>query len=646
MNHNLPASIPLSAVRIRDAYWDRYVNLIPQSVIPYQWAILNDAVADAPPSHCLQNLRITAGEAEGQRQGTVFQDSDVGKWLEAVAYSLATHPDEALEKTADEVIALIGRAQQPDGYLNTYFTLVAPNDRWKNLTEGHELYCAGHLIEAAVAYYDVTNKTQLLDIVCRFADLIYSVFGPGEDQLHGCPGHPEIELALVRLYYATGNKRYAELAKYFIDVRGAQPNYFLQEMAQPDFKLLFPEFASYHPIYSQSHVPVRQQDSAQGHAVRAVYLYCAMADLAGIYQDDALLNQCKVLWDSIVNRRMFITGSIGSSGHWERFTTDYDLPNDSNYSETCASIGLARFGLRMARLTKEASYIDVVERALYNTIRAGISLQGDRYFYVNPLEVWPDCCMQDTSRAHVKAQRQKWFDVACCPTNVARTLTALGHYIYSATNDELFVNLFIQNQTDFKMNGQPVTLDMQTDYPKTGEVRLSIKADGTPFKLYLRMPQFADDFKVEVNGQSVHAVQQKGFCCIDRVWGQDTVTISFSIKPVLMHANPLVRANAGKVALVRGPEVYCFEQVDNGSCLAAVSLAPDATLQENWQPDLMGGTMLIECEGSKLMPLDKDCTFAPRMPQRQSVGLTAIPYGSWCNREPGEMIVWVKGDCV
>ena len=460
-------SIPLSAIRIDDFYWNRYIKLIPDKVIPYQWEILNDKVPDAPPSYCLKNFRIAAGEEKGERQGMVFQDSDAAKWLEAVAYSLASRPDPALEKTADEVIALIGRAQENDGYLNTYFSVVCPDDKWNNLTEGHELYCAGHLIEAAVAYYETTGKKALLEIVCRFADLIGKIFGNRKDQIKGYPGHPEVELALIRLYNATGQRQYLDTAKYFIDERGKTPSYFLEEMNRPGFKQLFKDFANYDLRYSQSHLPVRKQDTAEGHAVRALYLYCAAADLAEEYEDSELLERCRILWNNIVQKRMYITGSVGSSGFWERFTVDYDLPNDSNYSETCASIGLALFGLRMSRITKDASYFDTVERALYNTIRSGISLEGDRYFYVNPLEVWPETCIEHSSRSHVKPVRQKWFDCACCPTNVARTLTNLGQYIYFKTEDEFFVNLFIQNKTVFEIKGKTVNLSLETDYPKT-----------------------------------------------------------------------------------------------------------------------------------------------------------------------------------
>ncbi len=591
---------PLKNIKINDKYWNRYTGLVASKILPYQWEILNDNVKDAPPSRCLYNFKLVAGDIKGERKGMVFQDSDAAKWLEAVAYSLASHPDPDLEKKADSVIDLICRAQQKDGYLNTYYTLVEPENRWQNLCEGHELYCAGHFIEAAVAYYQSTGKRKLLDCLCRFADLIAEIFGPEENQIHGYPGHPEIELALVKLYRITGKKNYLNLAEYFINTRGSSPNYFLEEMKKPGFKHIFNEFINYDPVYSQSHIPLREQKTAEGHAVRAVYLYCAMADIAEMNDDKQLLEQCKILWQNITGKRMFITGSIGSSGMWERFTTDYDLPNDSNYSETCASIGLFFFGFRMAEITHESSYIDVCERALYNTIRAGISMRGDRYFYVNPLEVWPAICMDKTSRAHVKAVRQKWFDVACCPTNIARTLASLGRYIYTLVDSGLFVNLFIQNEAEIPINGDKVKIKLETDYPKTGKIKLRISGIHKPLNLHLRIPIFAKNTRILFNGKiSEKAVPGKYFslCCEEP---ENNVEMNFNIVPEFVYANPLVRANCGKSALIRGPEVYCLEECDNGENLASVYIDTSKNVEVEWKENLMEGTSVLHCRGFKL----------------------------------------------
>lgn len=488
-------TVPLNKIKISDHFWNRYIHLVKNVLIPYQWDILNDRLPDVETSHCIENFKIAAGESDGEFEGAVFQDTDVAKWLEAVAYSLAAEPDEHLSYLADKTINLIGRAQCEDGYLNTYFTIKDPSKRWTNLKEGHELYTAGHMTEAAVAYYKATGKTEFLDIMKKFADLICKIFGPDESQIHGYPGHQEIELALIRLYHVTGEKKYLETAKYFIDTRGVGENYFLEEEKRPEYKQIFPEFAGYDPRYSQSHEPVREQKTAEGHAVRAVYMYCAMADLAYEYKDKELLDACKTLWEDMTKRQMYITGSIGASGLLERFTTDYDLPNNCNYSETCASIGLALFGRRMAQITKDASYMDVVERALYNTLLSGIAQDGKSFFYVNPLEVWPDNCIDRTSKEHVKPVRQKWFGVACCPPNIARTLASMGQYIYFTDKNTAYVNLYISNEAQIELEEGALKIQIESDLTNTGHIRMAITPDGEgEHRLALRIPDYVKTY--------------------------------------------------------------------------------------------------------------------------------------------------------
>ncbi|MBZ4669621.1 MAG: hypothetical protein JG775_2776, partial [Defluviitaleaceae bacterium] len=492
--------VPLQNVRIQDSFWDRYLGLVKEVLIPYQWDILNDRLEDVETSHCIKNFKIAAGLESGEFYGAVFQDSDLAKWIEAASYSLAVYPDKDLENTIDEVIDLIEAAQQEDGYINTYFTIHDKSLRFTNLQEGHELYCAGHFMEAAVAYYRATGKDKLVCIMKRFADLICEEFSSAKNS-KGYPGHQEIEIGLYKMYEVTGEVKYLKQAKMFLDRRGEQPNYFLEEAKRPGFKRIFDEFKNYDPAYSQSHLPVREQKTAEGHAVRAVYMYSAMADVGAEYDDGTLVAACKRLWDNMVKRRMYITGSIGSSGLLERFTTDYDLPNGSNYSETCASIGLALFGRRMARITRESKYYDVVERALYNTVLSGIAMDGKSFFYVNPLEVWPDHCIPRTSKEHIKPVRQKWFGVACCPPNIARTLASLGEYIYFAEEDAIWVNLFISNKAKFTVNNQELTLDMQTNFPYEGHTRIELK--GKAFvkgKIYLRIPDYVKDYKILVDG--------------------------------------------------------------------------------------------------------------------------------------------------
>ncbi|RHO86259.1 glycoside hydrolase family 127 protein [Ruminococcus sp. AF41-9] len=639
-------SLDLKKVSIHDSFWSKHVDLVRNAIIPYQWEAMNDRIPDAESSHCLENFKIAAGRAKGDFYGAVFQDTDVAKWLEAVGFSLACYSDEVLEKTADEVIDLIADAQCEDGYINTYFTIKEPDKRWTDLCEGHELYTAGHLMEAAVAYYEGTGKRKFLDCMCKFADLICDTFGTEEGKIHGYPGHEEVEIGLIKLARVTGNKKYMDQAKYFVDARGVGENYFMKEMSRPDYKMIFPEFADYTPAYSQSHKPVREQTTAEGHAVRAVYLYCAMADLAEAYQDEGLLKACKTLWNNIVEKRMYLTGGIGSSGHLERFTVDYDLPNEYNYSESCASIGLALFGLRMAQITGESQYMDVAERALYNTVLAGIALDGKSFFYVNPLEVWPPACMEGTSKKHVKPIRQKWFGVACCPPNIARTLASLGQYVYSQKPEkkELYVNLFVSNETELDWNKDKIFVKLQTEFPWVNTYSLEVKnvpADG--MDLMLRVPDYAQDYQVKADGNiyEENKESEKGYRRV-HVEKDTKVEVSFAAPAKFVYANPQVRADSGKVAIVRGPLVYCLEEIDNSQNLPAIFVDTDEPLKEE-KSDLFGGIVTVKAKGKKIVEASvSDSLYSGEKPQLEDVELTAIPYPYWNNRGEGEMLVWMK----
>lgn len=595
-------TVPLNKIKISDQFWNRYIHLVKDVLIPYQWDILNDRLPDVETSHCIENFKIAAGETDGDFEGAVFQDTDVAKWLEAVAYSLAAEPDEHLSYLADKTINLIGRAQCEDGYLNTYFTIKDPSKRWTNLKEGHELYTAGHMTEAAVAYYKATGKTEFLDIMKKFADLICKTFGPDEGQIHGYPGHQEIELALIRLYHVTGEKKYLETAKYFIDTRGVGENYFLEEEKRPEYKQIFPEFAGYDPRYSQSHEPVREQKTAEGHAVRAVYMYCAMADLAYEYKDKELLDACKTLWEDMTKRQMYITGSIGASGLLERFTTDYDLPNNCNYSETCASIGLALFGRRMAQITKDASYMDVVERALYNTLLSGIAQDGKSFFYVNPLEVWPDNCIDRTSKEHVKPVRQKWFGVACCPPNIARTLASMGQYIYFTDKNTAYVNLYISNEAQIELEEGALKIQIESDLTNTGHIRMAITPDGEgEHRLALRIPDYVRTYTIKRDGKILRNARiSQSYLLIEDIKEQTEIEIDFEVPAKFVRANPNVREDAGKVALVKGPLVYCLEETDNGENLPSIFVNTKQELKETFESELLGGVTTIRFTGKKL----------------------------------------------
>ena len=639
--------VPLHQIQIKDAFWDKYIRLVKDVILPYQWNTLNDNVKDAAPSHCIKNFKIAAGEAEGDFEGAVFQDTDVAKWLEAVAFTLdSSGRDEKLEKLADETIDLIGKAQCEDGYLNTYFTIKEPDRRWTNLKEGHELYTAGHMIEAAVAYYNATGKRKFLDIVSRFADLICETFGPEEGKCHGYPGHPEVELALVKLYRATGQKRYLDLAKYFIDTRGVGENYFFQEEKKEKYQQIFPEFAGYVPEYSQSHLPVREQKTAEGHAVRAVYLYSAMADLAYEYKDKELLDACKTLWEDMTKRQMYITGSIGASGLLERFTTDYDLPNNCNYSETCASIGLALFGRRMAQITKDASYMDVVERALYNTLLSGIAQDGKSFFYVNPLEVWPDNCIDRTSKEHVKPVRQKWFGVACCPPNIARTLASMGQYIYFTDKNTAYVNLYISNEAQIELEEGALKIQIESDLTNTGHIRMAITPDGEgEHRLALRIPDYVKTYTIKRDGKILRNARiSQSYLLIEDIKEQTEIEIDFEVPAKFVRANPNVREDAGKVALVKGPLVYCLEETDNGENLPSIFVNTKQELKETFESELLGGVTTIRFTGKKLnMDTWQDgALYDTREQVFEDIELKAIPYHCWDNRKTGEMLVWMK----
>ncbi|AGE22473.1 MULTISPECIES: glycoside hydrolase family 127 protein [Geobacillus] len=631
-------------IKITEGFWSRYVDVVRKEVVPYQWEALNDLIPSAEPSHAIENFRIAAGESDGEFYGMVFQDSDVGKWLEAVAYLLEEKRDPELEALADDVIELLSRAQQPDGYLNTYYTVKEPGKRWTNLRDNHELYCAGHLIEAAVAYFRATGKRRFLDIMCKYADYIGTVFGRGEGQIPGYDGHQEIELALLKLYEVTGNESYLKLSQYFIDQRGQQPHYFdWEKKARGETKpFWFHDDYRYH----QAHIPVREQKQAVGHAVRALYMYTAMAGLAAKTGDESLKQACQTLWENVTKRQMYITGGVGSSAFGESFTFDFDLPNDTAYAETCASIALVFWARRMLELETDGKYADVMERALYNGTISGMDLDGKKFFYVNPLEVWPKACERHDKR-HVKPVRQKWFSCACCPPNLARLIASIGHYIYSQTSDALFVHLYVGSDIRTELGGRSVEIVQETNYPWDGTVRLTVLPESAgEFTIGLRIPGWCRGATLTINGEKVDMVPliQKGYAYIKRIWKKgDQVELVFPMPVERIKAHPQVRANAGKVALQRGPIVYCLEEVDNGPNLANLFLPRDAHLEAHFEPDLLEGVVVITGTAERMDESAwNDELYRPIDPQTYQVPFRAIPYYAWCNRGEGEMTVWVN----
>ena len=623
------ASIPLKDIQIQDRFWKERLDLVRKEIIPYQWEAMNDRVPNAEPSHCIENYRIAAGQAQGSFYGEVFQDSDLAKWLEAVAYVLSFQPDPKLEKLADEAIELVCAAQQPDGYLNTFFTIKEPDQRWRNLREGHELYCAGHMMEAAVAYFEATGKRRLLDAMMRLADLICNTFGPEEGKIHAYPGHEEVELALFRMYRATGVRRYLELSAYFINCRGTGENYFRNENDRPGYLPIWGSMDTNSDMsYYQAHQPVREQKQAAGHAVRAMYLYSAMADLAGELKDEGLLNACKTLWNDVTERQMYVTGGVGASGILERFTTDYDLSNEMAYAESCASIGLMLFGLRMNRVTRQAQYFDPVERALYNTVLASVALDGKSFFYVNPLEVWPKACMPNTSKEHVKPVRQPWFSCACCPPNVARTFASLGQYIWAQDSQRVYLNLFISSTVKAK-NG--AILKLETEFPM-GNV-LKITSDQV-LELAVRIPGYGKNFRANVSYR-----KENGYGVFELEAGKE-LEIQFDAPACFIRANPEVRACSGNVCIQRGPVVYCLEEIDNGSNLSALSVDTAVSPGER-ESDIPGGLM-ITASGKRRRAWTDDKLYGEIPSQYEETVLQAVPYAFWGNREKGEMTVWIR----
>ena len=494
--------IPVKSFSADNGFIGKMQKLVREEVLPYQYNILNDAIPGIEKSHAIENIRLAAEKLRGKDvkpdefYGMVFQDSDVAKWIEAAAYALAAGEDPELEKAVDETIQLYGASQHEDGYVDSYFTVKCPDKMWTNICDAHELYCAGHMMEAAVAYYEVTGKRELLDIMSKSADCIYEQFMKKNTRAY--PGHPEVELALMRLWRATGNEKYKELAKHFVDVRGQAPNYFVEEKKNRGWNV-WDGTEELNTDYTQSTLPVREQKDAVGHAVRAVYLYTGMADVAKETQDETLLAACRNLWESITKRRMYITGGIGSTFMGEAFTVDYDLPNDTVYAETCASIGLMFFAKKMLENEHRGEYADVMERAFYNTVLAGMQLDGKRFFYVNPLEVVPGISGKAVTHRAVLPTRPQWYACACCPPNVARMVSSFGSYAYSENEDTFFIDLYAGGTVKTEKG---ITLTCETDFPHGGTAKYTIKGEAET-TVAIRIPAWSEKSLLTVNGEAV-----------------------------------------------------------------------------------------------------------------------------------------------
>ncbi|MCI9148006.1 MAG: glycoside hydrolase family 127 protein [Hungatella sp.] len=641
-------------IRINSDFWRRYLDIVRDRLIPYQWGVLTDQIVCSAPSHAVRNFKIAAGVMEGEFSGFVFQDSDLYKWLEAVGNALKLQKNPDLEDKADEIIGYIAGAQESDGYLNTYFQLKEPDKKWSNLLECHELYCAGHLLEAAVAYARGTGKDRLLGAACRLADCIDRVFGWEDGKLHGCPGHQEIELGLIKLYDWTGESRYLKLALYFLEVRGS--NRFFEEEFERRGRISHwtkgpveepNRYYNQYPYtyYNQFHAPVRSQTKAVGHGVRAVYMYTAMAQAALRCGDEGLLSACRQLWENMVHKQMYLTGSIGATPSGEAFTRDYDLPNDTNYSETCASVGLIRFSMEMLRGEPDSRYGDVIEKALYNTILAGMAVDGNHFFYVNPMEAVPEICDANPERSHIKTVRQEWYSCACCPPNIARTITDIESLIYTVSGSRIFVHQYIGSRLETEQEEGTVRLSLEADFPWSGKTKLRVNGPDTFCgEIALRIPEWCTRYTLAVNGENKRLEDldtERGYLIVKNIWKKgDCLEWNMEMEPRFVQADRRVFYNAGKAALIRGPLVYCIEEIDNGPYLYECRVDGACVPLEAWEEEL-GGYCSLSMPGVRYRGRTQEKLYDRVKIHKEKIRLKAVPYFLWNNRGRGEMATWM-----
>lgn len=646
------ARLEQADVTIDDEFWSPRLQANDTATVDHIYQQLVE-------SGRIENLRRAAkgvGEdAELARKQRMYRDeSDVYKWIEAASYALTRRSRPELRTKLDYLVSLIESAQEDDGYLNSYFSLHAPEKRWTDFTTMHELYVAGHLFEAAVAHHNATGKSRLLDVATDFADHIYEELF----ERAVAPGHQEVELALIRLYDQTEDSRYLELAQKFLNMRGRADSPFEREMStrestlcseeiyQEYRELLFDDTGAYDGKHIQDHRPVRDQSTAVGHSVRAVYMYCAMADIARETKDDELETAVKRIWKNTVRGRVYLTGGLGNYHKNEGFTRDFDLPTDTAYAETCASVGSVLWNHRMLQLTGKGKYGDLLERTLYNGVLAGVSLDGTRFFYTNPLASDGDRHpLTHVSDVRFTLSRREWYDTPCCPPNVARLLGSLEKYIYSLHEGNLSVELYIGGSGRFVVDDSHVQVYQETSYPwdDTVEIRLS-PSDPLEFCLRPRIPAWCSAPEISVNGDTVSPEINDGHAELRRVWREgDTVEIELPMEVIQIEAHPDVASTAGRVALKRGPIVYCFEGVDNDVQLDRACLRESAEFETEFQPGPVAETLVVRTNAVHLGEAARDSLYGPRAPaDRKPVTLTAIPYYLWANRGQSEMRVWMK----
>ena len=624
--------VAFTNVKFTDNFWLPRLDTNRIITIPYDFKKCEETCR-------IDNFAIAGGLKKGSFVGIRYNDSDVYKVIEGASYSLNIHPDPELEKYLDDLIAKIAAAQEDDGYLYTCRTInpdslpaYTGKTRWSQLKDSHELYNIGHLYEAAVAYYQATGKKSLLKVAIRSANLIDKVFGPGKDQLHGVPGHQEIEIGLVKLYRVIGDKKYLSLAKYFLDQRGNPAGHKLYVYGEN----------GNNKVYTQDYKPVIEQSEAVGHAVRAAYMYSGMTDIAALTNDNNYNKAVDKLWDNVVSKKFYITGGIGAKHAGEAFGDNYYLPNLSAYNETCAAVANMLWNQRMFLLNGDAKYIDVLERTLYNGFLSGVSIHGDKFFYPNPLE---------SDGSH---ERKPWFSCSCCPTNVARFLPSLPGYVYAHTTDDLFINLYIGNEANINMDFGEINILQTTNYPWDGNIKINIEPETkSKFTISLRIPGWAQNNPVpsdlyhymnrsdqkpiiKINNKEIKYSISNGYAKINRLWGkEDVIEIEFPMPVRKVIANEKVKEDIGKYSIERGPIVYCAEWVDNGGKVRNLLLDKNADFTYEYKENLINGVVILKGI-SKSLSIDKSGN--PTIEKEQN--FIAIPYYAWAHRGNGEMTVW------
>ena len=631
MSRYAPVNFP--DVKFEGQFWHERLETVLTRTIPSQhrkleeYTILDSIKLPQPPPP----LRFPRHPNGFTVQ--VFWDSDVGKWIEAASYALAHRRDADIEAKIEAIVDDFEKAQAPDGYLNCWYLGREPDKRFTNLRDNHEFYNAGHLLEGAIAYFQVTGRRRWLGIMERYLEHIYSVFGTGPGQKRGYDGHEEIELALMKLYYLTGEKKHLDFATYLINERGRQPHYFDLERLEReggDSKQPY-VFANYE--YSQSHKPVREQDKVVGHAVRAMYLYTAMADLAAEIEDPALKRACEVLWDDVMETKMYVTAGLGPSAHNEGFTHDFDLPNQTAYAETCASVALIFWAQRMLHLDLDGKYADILELAMFNGALSGLSRDGEHYFYANPLE------------SDGTPTRWDWHTCPCCTMNVSRLVASVGGYFLSTANDGVAFHLYGGIATTQEIAGTQVGLREVSNYPWSGDIAIHVDpAKPTAFDVKLRIPGWCEGASVTVNGKAVSLdAVANGYLTINRTWqAGDVIALTLPMPPVRLYAHPGVIMDAGRIALKRGPLVYCVEEIDNpGGRVQRLKLPRNAELKAETRADLFDGVVTLKAKALAIKEGDWTSLYRTAPPADDVATLTAVPYYLWANRGQGSMMVWV-----